>query len=343
MATLRCPETGLPLRQMSLIEAERIAGPLHARLGAPSARPKQVLLRSDDKAAYPLIEDVPILMTPEMLSYGSRVFDLRDARWGEAYDEMDFYNQSALDMEQSISDRVRDLSAMRGQPVWSVSWIDGAYDGTSELEALEHLGDPEGTVLLQLGGKGVHAAKALLAGARQVWLITPMLSEALYALALADGLGVRDRLQVAVGIAEQIPLADETFDAIYAGGCLHHMATGYAAPEIYRVLKPGGRFAAIEPWQTLLHKYGTRLIGKREPNAYCSPLTMDRLQPVQDTFKNMEVRQHGPVLRYLSLALQKLTRRSIRPQTGLWLTRIDDKLPIPRRFGGSAAVLVQRP
>ncbi len=302
-----------------------------------------MLLRSDKKAAYPIVEGVPILLGPEMLSSPAPVFDLRDTRWGEAYDEMDFYNASALDISGSATALANEVRAMDGHPIWSWGWIDAAYDAASQLDALEYLGEPIGQVALQLGGKGIHAAKLLLAGASQVWLVTPMLSEALYGLELARELNASDRLHVAVGIAEQIPLADETFDSAYSGGCLHHMTTDYAAPEILRVLKPTGRFAAIEPWQTVLHKYGTRLIGKREANSYCRPLTPDRLTPMYATFPDLEVRHHGPVLRYAALAMQKLTRRSISSRTGLQLTRMDDRLPLPKRLGGSVAVLATRP
>jgi ubiquinone/menaquinone biosynthesis C-methylase UbiE len=68
---------------------------------------------------------------------------------------------------------------------------------------------------------------------------------------------------------EQLPFDGEVFDAIYSGGCLHHMLTELAGPEIQRVLAAGGRFAAVEPWQTVIHRVGTRIVRKREKNAYC--------------------------------------------------------------------------
>lgn len=342
MSPLRCPTTGLTLRRSTITEAERITGPLRARVGSPFGRTEQVLLRSDEKAAYPVVRGVPILLGPEVLCSRAPVFDIRDSRWGEAYDEMDFYNESVASVIRSAATAASDLRAMRGHSIWSAGWIDATYDAASQLEALEHLGQPTEQTALQLGGKGIHAAKLLVAGVAEVWLLTPMLSEALYGLELAKELGASDRFHVAVGIAEQIPLADQTFDTGYAGGCLHHMSTHYAAPEIFRVLKPSGRFAAVEPWQTVLHKYGTRLVGKREANAYCRPLTPDRLAPMQEAFPDLDVRHHGPVLRYAALTAQKFSRRTMSATMGLRLTRVDDRLPLPRQLGGSVAVLATR-
>jgi hypothetical protein len=123
---------------------------------------------------------------------------------------------------------------------------------------------------------------------------------------------------------------------------LHHMATAFAGPEIHRVLVRGGRFAAVEPWQTAAHRFGTRVIGKREANAHCRPLNKERLRPLQAPLGGLELRHHGPVLRYLALGLLKFTKREISPQTGLRLTRADDALPLPNRMGGSLAVLATR-
>ncbi|MCE5249151.1 class I SAM-dependent methyltransferase [bacterium] len=45
------------------------------------------------------------------------------------------------------------------------------------------------------------------------------------------------------GRAEEIPFADDTFDAVFSNGSLHEWSEpGKAFAEIYRVLKPGGKF-----------------------------------------------------------------------------------------------------
>jgi SAM-dependent methyltransferase len=256
---------------------------------------------------------------------------------------MAHYNRSAGDVAKipdALVDRLIGLAGGTAFP--SLEWLDAPYDAASQMDAHRHLGPADGQRVAQLGGKGIHAVKSLLAGADEAWLLTPMHQEALYASELARRTGVSDRFHTVVGIAEQMPFPSEAFDTIYAGGCLHHMTTDFAGPEIHRVLVRGGRFAAVEPWQTVAHRAGTRLIGKREANAYCRPLNDERLRPMHAAFDGLELRHHGPALRYLALALQKLTRREISSRAGLWLTRIDDALPLPARMGGSIAVLATR-
>lgn len=50
---------------------------------------------------------------------------------------------------------------------------------------------------------------------------------------------------VLAGVAEDIPLPDERVDAVVAGQALHWFDQRRALPEIARVLKPGGVFAAL--------------------------------------------------------------------------------------------------
>lgn len=340
---VRCPESGLALRSLSLEDAEALTGKLQGRPSSLFGPTPQILLRADDRIAYPIAVDIPVLMQPEQLSPTPQEIDLRDDRWAEAYDEMEFYNQSAatfgLDMDRQVASlKLHD----REDQYIPESWVDASYDARAQLDALQHLGDPSGSVLLQLGGKGEHAVKALLAGAAEAWLVTPMLAEAQYARELARRTGVGSSMNAVVGVAEQLPFPEGSFDAVYAGGCLHHMATHHASPEIYRILVSGGRFAAVEPWQTLLHSWGTRAIGKREANSYCSPLTAARVEPIGEAFEDSVIRHHGPVLRYAALALLKLSGRPLTPRAGLCLGRVDDRLPLPDKCGGSVAILASR-
>jgi SAM-dependent methyltransferase len=58
--------------------------------------------------------------------------------------------------------------------------------------------------------------------------------------------------EVKVGIAERIPFGDNSFDAVFVYGVLHHMPTDkknyiMACDEMLRILKPGGHLFIMEP------------------------------------------------------------------------------------------------
>lgn len=351
---LRCPETGLPLRPLPLHEAVAAmgGGELAARPNGPNpfGLTDTLMVRSDDRVAYPVVDGVPILLVPEQLTPADRrrPVDLTDPRYAEAYEEMEFYNavaaEEAADIRSSTSYAAvapaigHATDGTFPEPI-SV-WIDSVPDSKAQYLAYRHLGPVAGRRLLQLGGKGIHAVKWLMAGAEEAWVLTPMLGEAQCSLALAREVGVEDRLHCVVGVAEQIPLADDAFDATYSGGCVHHMTTAQAMPEVARTLRPGGRFAACDPWRAPLYAIGTKILGKREESVYCRPLTPDRVAPLYTSFERAELQQYGTLTRYPVLALTKF-RINLPLKVVWWLYRVDDKLCSLlglRRFGSSAAL-----
>jgi SAM-dependent methyltransferase len=362
-AMLVCPQTKLSLSLYRIDAAEaRIGGGLQARpdctnskgvVCPPVGRSEWVLLRSDEACAYPVVDGVPILLAPEMLLAGRAVHavDLCLPQYAEAYDEMGFYNEEArresLDIERSEGFQIVHQCAQAAAtphaafPAPSRVWIDAVYDSLAQIDAYQRLTPLPGRRLMQLGGKGIHAVKLLLAGADQAWSVTPMLGEALCGRALGEKVGVGDRLHPVVAVAEELPFSDGVFDGIYSGGCLHHMQTPIALPEISRVLRTGGGFVAVDPWRAPLYALGTRLLGKREAGAYCRPLTPERVSPLATSFGASEVIHHGALTRYLFLALDKLGLKS-----GLTLvlraTRLDDAvsalIPALRSSGSSVVV-----
>src|SRR5271156_164091 len=295
---LYCPETMLPLRPCSLSEAERLISdgqPLRARSeGIPVAigRTPTVMIREDLRCAYPVVDGIPLLLLPEMLVAGGsgRSFNLDDSKWAEAYQEMEVYNagcaEKALELDAGRSNPIPKESGQYADsfPEPSRVWIDMPHDALAEMDAYRNLGKLRGKRVAQLGGGGGHAVKFLLAGASEAWLITPMLGECIYGKALARSFGLEDRLRCVVAVGEQIPLKSGFLDAICSVGCIHHMVTAHVAKEEGRVLAHGGRFSAVDPWKTLMHTVGTRILGKREINVYCKPMTAERLAPFYSEF-----------------------------------------------------------
>lgn len=82
-----------------------------------------------------------------------------------------------------------------------------------------------------------------------------------------------ERIDFTVGDAEHLDLPDASLDAVFFGGVLHHIPQlDRVYAEAYRVLKPGGKFVAIEPnrldFLELIEWGVADLRGKLTPNEY---------------------------------------------------------------------------
>jgi SAM-dependent methyltransferase/uncharacterized protein YbaR (Trm112 family) len=358
---LICPSTKLPLHAMSLEEAQfslrsKDLVPRKNKQPAPFGVTAELMVRSDHMCAYPVVAGIPLVLAPEQITAEqyARSFDLQDQRYAEAYEEMAHYNQTA----EAEAKEIRMSESYRAiEPVLLLPpnerdsfpdpkhiWIDSVYDCMAQHEAYLHLSPVAGKRVLQLGGKGIHAVKCLLAGASEAWILTPMLGEIYCAIALAKEAGVLDQLRCVAGVAEEIPIANNTFDIILSGGCVHHMNTELSFPEVARVLRTGGRFACWDPWRAPLHALGTKLLGKREANVYCHPLTPERVEPLFRSFTGARRSQYGTLTRYPALALLKFGLRL--PFSALWkIYCVDDaicSLLRCRGYGSSVALFATK-
>jgi SAM-dependent methyltransferase len=315
------------------------------------------MLRSDGGCAYPVVDGIPILLVPEQLFAPDRAqeAEMSHPRYAEAYGAMDHYDAVASRHAHDVSKApamarslVRTARATRGQqasfPDPPRLWLDAVYDCTAQWDAYRHIAATRHGRVLQLGGKGSHALKLLQAGASEAWLVSPMIGELVFAREAARKLGLEDRLRCVAGIAEEMPFADESFDAIYSPSSVHHMVTALAFPECRRTLRPGGRFASPEIWRAPLYGVGTKVFGKRDPGSSCQPLTQAAIAPLFAAFEEATVVHHGTLLRYPLIALRKLGLR-LRLSTVWRLLRLDDAISSAlflRRFGSSVAVLATR-
>jgi uncharacterized protein YbaR (Trm112 family) len=357
---LVCPLTKQPLTIMSLEAAEGVMNsgrPLNKRRGAPGAPPAmgrtpRVWVRRDRRVAYPEVDGIPVLLGPEGLysGDGQPPADLQVRQYAEAYQEMEHYNRVAsadaanilasdsyTAIENAVNRSERDIDSFPDP--WGV-WLDATYDLRSQYTAYRRIAPVWGKSVLQLGGKGIHAVKLLLAGAATARLLTPMIGEIHCAMMLARAAGVADRLECVVGVAEEMPFGANTHDRIYSGGCLHHMVAESTFREISRVLTQGGKFAAIDPWRAPGYSVGIRIFGKREPNVFCRPLSRERVSTLGASFSDSGVVQHGALSRYPLIALGKIGLRT--PERWMWrISGIDDRVSSIlglRKFGSSACV-----
>lgn len=239
-------------------------------------------------------------------------------------------------------ERVRDLHTSWGVPL--VSWLDAGPDCTSQADVYIHLSASiVGGRVLQIGGSGQAALKTLAGGASRATLVTPCAGEAELAAGLAQELGYSDRFSTAVGFAEDLPVESESMDAVIAEGCLHHTNTADSLRESARVLVPGGRFGAWEPWKAALYMFGITVFGKRDPDVNCRPIDPTRVAELATIFPNWsEVRLHGAMTRYPAILWARYLKAP-KFSTTLRFTQIDDRIskhiPALARNGSSCSIL----
>ena len=360
---LICPETKIPVVKKTIKEAEQILGTKLKKVDILNYNREIlidcefVLLREDKKCVYSIIEDIPILLCPEKLVSVNerRRIDVKDIKYREAYEEMSHYNNRGLESINIAekSDICRQIDEIKDNgnkyvdtfPDPKKIWIDALHDCLGQWDAYNFISPVNGKRILQLGGSGSHAVKFLLAGASEAWLLTPMLGEIKMAMHLAEKAGVKDMLKCVVGIAEEIPFKNNSFDAIYSGGCAHHFYMDLAMNECSRVLKEGGKIAMVDPWKHPLYSFGIKLFGKREVDVHCKPFTDTRIKSFRNNFSKTDVIHHGHILRYLFIAASKF--RLVLNLSTMWkIHKLDDImfswLPYLKRNGGSVALLGEK-
>jgi SAM-dependent methyltransferase len=109
------------------------------------------------------------------------------------------------------------------------------------------LGDVRGKSVLDLGcGTGENVIPLAKRGAKVVAMdISPELVE--LARQRAESYGVGNSVTLQVGSAYETGLPDESMDVVFSMALLHHLDLAKARQEIYRILRPGGRFIFKEP------------------------------------------------------------------------------------------------
>jgi SAM-dependent methyltransferase len=114
----------------------------------------------------------------------------------------------------------------------------------------DFLGDLRGREVLELGSGAGEMTTLLALGGAHVTAID--ISPA--SIALGHRRARLHRVDAAidfvVAAGEELPLGAARFDVVVGKAVLHHLDAGRAAPELHRVLRPGGRAAFAEPLGT---------------------------------------------------------------------------------------------
>jgi hypothetical protein len=101
----------------------------------------------------------------------------------------------------------------------------------------------------------------------------------------------------------------------------------------------------MDPWRAPRYAIGTKILGKREVNVHCRPLTRTRVAPLFTTFQQARKEQYGTLTRYPALALSKFGVSV--PFSTMWqLYRFDDAIcsyiPGMRGMGSSVALFATK-
>jgi len=155
--------------------------------------------------------------------------------------------------------------------------------------ALSEFGSLKGKKILDLGcGSGETSVYFALQGA-QVFASDLSGGFLGVARALAGKFGIRLRpVQTDAG---RLPFRDHSFDVVFGNGVLHHVDLARTAPEVHRVLKPGGKAAFVEPlpYNPVIHVYRALAKGVRTKDE--KPLSLGQINGLREFFPTLRHRE----------------------------------------------------
>lgn len=212
-----------------------------------------------------------------------------------------------LAAEQAFHDRQCGQRAAAFPVDEALRFTDDAYlnHETWIRPAFARLGRLDGLRVLDYGcGHGMAAVAMARRGARvTAFDLSPGYVDETRHRARANGVTI----QLAAADAEHLPFADASFDRVWGNAVLHHLDIARAAPELRRVLAPGGLAVFCEPWgENPFLTWARRRLpypGKgHTPDE--QPLRQRHLPILRAVFPRLEVEGH----QFLSMA-----RRVLRP------------------------------
>ncbi|MBN1562193.1 MAG: class I SAM-dependent methyltransferase [Anaerolineae bacterium] len=157
----------------------------------------------------------------------------------------------------------------------------------------------------------------------------------------AENNGVDDRVRLFVAAGEEIPLKDGSFDVIFGKGVLHHINARMGAPELHRLLKPGGKAAFSEPLGMnpvldFVRDYVP--YPHKTPRGADIPLTYKDINDWGKPFSRIECCE----LQFLSM----IERGFGFGKRVMWLRRLDNfllaRIPFLRRFCRYAVIMMEK-
>ncbi|HAM36492.1 MAG TPA: hypothetical protein DEB40_14645 [Elusimicrobia bacterium] len=171
--------------------------------------------------------------------------------------------------------------------------------------ALSLLGDIRGKRILDCGcGYGAISCHLAKRGARVTAMDISAESVAI-AREWFELNGVSQNVETHIGSVRRLPFADASFDFIVGSCILHHLDLEHAAPELRRVLKPGGRGVFVENngASRALMFFRNKVLAPlnlRRGSQDEAPLDTARLAVIRRSFPSL--RRHFPEMVFFRLA-----------------------------------------
>lgn len=154
-----------------------------------------------------------------------------------------------IQSEREFHDRqaaARAASLARNEKLWDFD-PDAYLDHASWIRpAMDRLGPVAGRAVLDFGCG--HGMAALVLAGQGAWVTAFDLSTGYLGEARQRASANRLPITFVSADGERLPFADRSFDRIWGNAILHHLDLNRTAPELFRVLRPGGIAVFCEPW-----------------------------------------------------------------------------------------------
>jgi SAM-dependent methyltransferase len=221
---------------------------------------------------------------------------------------------SRIKLEEQITDAKASKIPIPGIPDdWAFTHYSEEYPWRSY--EFTFLGPLAGTSILDIGC-GYHPTPIYfaLAGAERVCAcdVSPKAVE--FMRRVANIYGVADRVTVYESPVERMPFGSGEFDLMHGEAVLHHISLPPAAPEIRRVLKPGGRAVFKDPLGhnallEFVRDHMPAVTGKSAAKGTDRPMTIEDVEGFGKLFASYEYRTFG--LTSMAAMLLRLPPRSM--------------------------------
>jgi ubiquinone/menaquinone biosynthesis C-methylase UbiE len=152
-------------------------------------------------------------------------------------DERDYHDRQAAERAVTFAQQPHRLRFNDADYLDHVPWVRYAF---------QRLGDVSAQRILDLGCG--HGMAAVVMARRGAVVTACDLSPGYCAETMQRSRANEAPIAVVACNGEQLPFANQSFDAIWGHAILHHLDVPTAALEIKRVLRPGGRVVLCEPW-----------------------------------------------------------------------------------------------